>query len=192
MGVKKVFNHQEFNQYWEFWNKIRKGNSIPLRKDFKPEQIFGLLSEICIYDWKEPDFLNIRLIGSEAVDRVGVNPTGQNYLDWAAPAVGDFMKNFWRSIFNYPAGMQGTYQDRSKTGRIIENGFLALPLKVAGQEDAQMMLLEKDLQIEELAYDKSSPEIVTLGIKDMKLIDLGFGLPDLNMDEIASQVIYTG
>lgn len=187
-----MFEFKEFNQLWEFWSSIKSENKIPRRKDFRPEKVIKLLGEMSIYEWQDPDVLNIRLVGMHLVNRVGVDTTGYNYMEWAAPEVGEFFVKEWRKIFNYPCGLSGVFQDRSKTGRILENGFLSLPLSIEGAVNNQMLLVEKDLDIEELAYDSRSPEVITLGIKDIKLIDLGFGIPDIDIEYYENSMLYTG
>ncbi len=183
---------KEFNQFWETWQSIKFDQKIPKRCNFKPEKVANLLGDISIYEWQEPNVLYMRLVGMHLASLMGVDTTGYNYMEWVSEEVGEFFKKEWRKIFNNPCALTGIFQNRNKSGRIIENSFMALPLSVEGLENNQMLILEKNIEIKDLVYDSKSPEIITLGIKDIEIINLGYGLPDIDLEYYKESIIYTG
>jgi hypothetical protein len=79
--------HPRIAQFFTYWRAIRPASGLPGRKHFDPLAIYGLLPGIWLLDVQhEPFRLRYRLVGTEAVEAIGTEVTGQ-WMDEAHPAV---------------------------------------------------------------------------------------------------------
>ncbi|MFC7050200.1 PAS domain-containing protein [Emcibacter nanhaiensis] len=73
--------HDVHKELFQYWNKIRGTRSMPRRKDFEPTEVPNVLKHILMVNVEQATgrYL-IRLLGSETVQALGADPTGQ-YVD---------------------------------------------------------------------------------------------------------------
>lgn len=70
--------HPKIAQFFNYWRKIRPDSGLPGRQHFEPLDIHSLLPGIWLLDvQREPFRLRYRLVGTEAVDVIGAEVTGQ-------------------------------------------------------------------------------------------------------------------
>ncbi|WP_321393192.1 PAS domain-containing protein [Emcibacter sp.] len=175
-----MFITPEFYNVWEYWNNIRGDRIIPERKKLNPADLSDYLGWLAILDWKG-DELNMRLLGSDIIKEVGVNFSGNKLFEKGLPRVTDFAWSNFKKIFNFPCGFQLVFVERKTSGLLVEAAILLLPLAVEGIEDNQILCYRRHLG--SVGYDSKYPDIVQLGINRMSYIDLGCGVPDIDLEE---------
>jgi hypothetical protein len=80
--------HPKVAQFFLYWRRIHPAGGLPGRQHFDPLAIHALLPGVWLLDFeREPFRLRYRLIGTEAVEAVGAEVTGQ-WMDEAHPVIG--------------------------------------------------------------------------------------------------------
>ena len=182
-----MFYEPEFSKIWEYWLTIRGDNDIPFRKDFNPAKIAPHLAEIGLMEWNGERYY-LRLLGSTAINDLGVDFTGVKLSDFASKPMKEFAQKYFRRIFDFPCGLQCVAVERSHAGRVLEAAVLFLPFKVTDQHSDQIVTFRKELAT--IDYDTESSNLIHLGVNRMDFIDLGFGTPDINLEAEAKKTRY--
>ncbi|WP_417317347.1 PAS domain-containing protein [Emcibacter sp.] len=175
-----MFFTHEFQDVWEYWLSICGNNIIPNKKDFDPAALSAQLGEIGIFDW-EGDELYLRVLGSDIIEEIGVDFSGHKLLSKGLPSVTGFAKAYFRTIFNFPCGLQTISVERKRSGLLVEAALLFLPLDVEGRNDNQILVYRQHLA--SAGYDSKYPDFVHLGINQIIMIDLGCGTPDIDLEK---------
>ena len=174
-----MFLAPEFKEVWDYWCRIRGTGIIPDRRDLNPAELSEYLGWLAIADW-DGDELYMRLLGSDIINEIGVDFSGNKLFQKGLPQVTEFARDHFRTIFNHPCGFQLVFVERKSSGLLVEAAILLLPLEVEGAGDKQILCYRRHL--DSVGYDKKHPGIVQLGINRMSYIDLGCGVPDLDLD----------
>ena len=81
-----TFNSGELSEFYSYWLGLPKQSLIPDRSNFRPEEILKLLPRIAILELKDPNFIKLRLVGTDIENfysQQGV--TGTNILNFVRP-----------------------------------------------------------------------------------------------------------
>jgi hypothetical protein len=71
-------SHPQFQQLFDLWEGLRDGRPYPERNDFALSSLAFLLGNLMLIDvLGHPQRLRFRLVGTDIVKRLGVDPTGQ-------------------------------------------------------------------------------------------------------------------
>ena len=72
-----VFEDKALRELYAYWSKVAGDDAIPQKSNFELIDLLDVSSEILILDLVSPglDF-RFRLVGTDIIDRLGVDPTG--------------------------------------------------------------------------------------------------------------------
>lgn len=161
-------------QFFDYWNSLPKVNFVPDRKDFDPLKIRRLMPFVSILEIVSPDRVEMRLIGTDLVQRMGYDPTGQNYLDSFEPdSRPEYLKILYTQI-NHPCGRRSTLQTREKNGILSQVEVLALPM--SHMKSGHPLLMSCFARTESVGFDPGERKV--RGLDDVVWIDIGAGLPE--------------
>ncbi len=128
--------HPKIARFFLYWRSIHPNAGLPGRQHFDPLAIHSLLPGIWLLDvQREPFRLRYRLVGTEAVDVLGAEVTGQ-WMDEAHPVVAhqpDYLDRY-RTVIEQktPSWRRGTPRfSIHKKYTTLEN--LAVPLAADGE-----------------------------------------------------------
>jgi hypothetical protein len=167
---------------YEYWLTLPKAGILPLRSSVNPADIKDILPEVSIAEWIAPDTLKFRLAGTGVVERLGFDPTGRNFLDLIGSEEKNRMVRRLALIMDTPCGARSVRQEDYQGGlqRLVEH--VALPLD-SGRTGLSMLIAATGQLDRSEAVAKSS-RLTRIGMPlDYEFIDLGAGVPELNLDD---------
>ncbi|WP_162915088.1 PAS domain-containing protein [Desertibaculum subflavum] len=138
----------EAGPLFDLWNAKRAGRAMPARRDLGPVELRPWLAQIMLLEVIEGgrDF-RIRLLGTDAVQGVGVDVTGRMLSE--IPAAPDLLVRFlaeYRAVVASARPGRALHDYVSPTsGRRIVFERLALPLSDDGTTVNMILALRRDL-----------------------------------------------
>ena len=166
----------ELNQvFFEHWRSLRKGNGLPLLKDFLAHPHPQLQPQIVIKDILPTKSIRVRLHGTRLVDLAGEDLTGRDLLEYAdTPKMADELWGFQKTVADHPVGLSVLKNTVTSSDRRVTFEEVSLPAEpfpggppcVIGSVVLMEDIKETDVVSHLLAY--SAP----------LWIDLGWGTPD--------------
>tara|TARA_B100001939_G_scaffold347854_2_gene370967 strand:+ start:5767 stop:6351 length:585 start_codon:yes stop_codon:yes gene_type:complete len=178
-GTDLRFAQVEFQQFWEFWKSMRHKKVVPSKKDFRPEKIPHLIKYMTLCSWDEGGRLRLRVMARNMAEKTGIWDPGEDLLKKMHPDVRNGFGKHLKSIFNHPAGLIHISQIRALCGQIFQFQHLILPLSCEPQEDNFMLVCSLAHEGAQAEYDGDHPDHIMLGVKDIRLLDIGAGLPHI-------------
>ncbi|MFC7049701.1 PAS domain-containing protein [Emcibacter nanhaiensis] len=182
-----VFYCPEFSRLWEYWLSICGDAMIPDRENFNPANLTSLLSDIGILDWDGEKYY-LRLLGTSAIDELGIDFSGPKSTQMSAAPVRDFVMSNFKTIFNFSCGLQAVVVERGRAGLVVEAAILFLPMATGEGKLNQALTCRRHLTT--LGYDGKYPDLIQLGINRMNFIDLGSGVPDIDLEAEVKKTLY--
>ncbi|MFZ3035586.1 MAG: PAS domain-containing protein [Parvibaculum sp.] len=162
-------------QFFGYWDSLPKENFVPDRKDFDPLAIHRLMPFVSILEVVSPDRVEMRLIGTDLVQRMGYDPTGQNYLDSFEPEVRAQYLDILNTQIDHPCGRRSTLRTREKSGILSSVEVLALPMSHA--RSGHPLLVSCFANTQSIGFNPGEREVQ--GLDDIIWIDIGAGVPDV-------------
>lgn len=161
-------------QFMEYWNSLPKAGVLPDRSDFNPTAIYKLMPAITILEIVSPDRVEMRLVGTDLVERMGIDPTGRNYLDSIAPAARlPYLEMLNRQI-NHPCGRLSILKTREASGILSQVEVLSLPM--SHRLSGHPLIISYFGSTESVGFDGDETREVR-GFEDVRWIDIGAGVP---------------
>ena len=114
--------------FFDYWQSLAMVQRPPQKSAVNPAAIPKIISRLVIYERKAADTFLVRLMGTQVVNRIGVNLTGQNLLDFFCYAAKDEAQRDLNRIVNEPGGQFLMVTDRFNSGREAWVEILRLPL----------------------------------------------------------------
>jgi len=167
-----------WSDYW-FSLKSTVPDGIPTRAMFDPSRIVPLLPYILIHDLSVPDRSTLRLVGTGIVQRLGVDPTGSNYLDLVEPGARANSHHHLLTTARHPCGMRLISEVRYRNGKITVAEALGFPLYNARTDSVMMMFLDDLVEQPQFHYAPPDQPFEVLRGYNREYIDVGFGVPNL-------------
>ena len=161
-------------QFFDYWDRLPKVNFVPDRKDFDPVAIHRLMPFISILEVMLPDRVEMRLIGTDLVQRIGHDPTGQNYLDFFELDARAKYLDIITTQINHPCGRRSTLRTREKNDILSSVEVLALPMSHV--RSGHPLLVSCFAKTQSVGFDPGEWEVQRL--EDIVWIDIGAGVPD--------------
>tara|TARA_R110000868_G_scaffold139015_3_gene353685 strand:- start:1319 stop:1849 length:531 start_codon:yes stop_codon:yes gene_type:complete len=161
-------------QFFEYWNSLPKTGFVPDRSDFNPPAIHRLMPSVTLLEVVSSDRVEMRLIGTDLVERMGGDPTGKNYLDYVAlDARSTYLETLSLQI-NRPCGRRSILQTREASGVLSRVEVLTLPMthKLSGHP----LILSYFGPTEAIGFDGGSDREVRI-FENIQWIDIGAGVP---------------
>ena len=127
-------------QLYADWQARRLGRSMPAREDFDPLDLRYVLGKLLLIDvLQQPLQFRFRLVGSDLVQRSGVDLTGKTLDDYPDPEYREFMRR------RYTAAVVGRHPLSSIQTRLVVDNRIrrceALLLPLAGDGETVDMLM---------------------------------------------------
>lgn len=174
-----AFKTHKSVEFLDYWDSLPKIDGIPSRRDFDPCEQGPVLSSYVIHDLIAPDFIRVRLAGTDIREQYGFETTGQNYLDF----VDDWRREIAsRSIFlicEHPCGLLASLRSETKSGRVMENESIGLPMR-DNSGAARLVYYQSNMIDIEAFREPSEDEILKIDVVSERYFDIGEGVPAFN------------
>ena len=160
-------------RFFEYWDSLPKRGFVPDRKDFNPAAIYSLMPSVSLLEIMSPERVEIRLLGTDLVDRIGIEVTGGNYLESFEPALRPAYLNILNTQITFPCGRRTVLKTREESGILSRVEVLSLPLT----HDAvgNPLILSCFEPTESIGYEHGGREVKNFD--DIQWIDIGAGVP---------------
>ena len=159
------------------WQRHCRNGALPQANELDLASMKKLLPELLIYDVASPTMIRFRLAGTMVVKRMGFEPRGMNMIDLSPPAVRRDVGLAFSAVAGLRIGILSHFRHIYAGGTPGRVEMLMLPLAApAGQAPRVMALLSRE-HFEGLSpYGLEQP---AEAVENATLMDVGFGLPDL-------------
>ncbi|MCZ4281273.1 PAS domain-containing protein [Kiloniella laminariae] len=172
---------QLFHDYW--WRlKESSEQIVPHKSDFNPAAIKPVLPYVLLHDLTIPGKSLLRLVGTAIVDRMGIDATGRDYLDFVSPERRDKAYHHLQTTSSLPCGMRVVIEGRYQSGRVNVSETVGYPLEATG-EAPRFMIFVDDI-VETMEYqDVSDKQLEYYRVRRRDYIDIGAGIPTVKPSE---------
>ncbi len=162
----------------DYWQSMPREGVLPLRSSFFPEKIPQLLPHLIIYEIVSKDFIRFRLAGTAVRERMGFDPTGQNYLDFVAEERKAKASQSFFAVVEQPCGMRVISNHGMSSGRKMFLEVFMLPVENDMSENPIILCQSNEIKsdTEDHLPDEAKLENVTVTRRDF--IDIGAGVSD--------------
>lgn len=166
-------------EFVNYWFKLPKQGLIPERKSVEPRDMLGLLPDVIILeaDSNSADY-RIRLIGTRNVERWGFEPTGSNYLNYAAPQQQAVLTELFSQVSKYPCGLILVGNELYTSGRVVRNEMILMPVQPILQGKRMLLGIISADTGTNLDYGSDTLASVFYSITASHFINIGAGVPD--------------
>lgn len=125
---------QEAGQLLVYWQSLQSDRQVPPRReDFDPAAIKDILPLILLLERTRPDYLEIRLMGMRAQNRMGGNYTGEDFIGLFKPALRPSRRAIFDAVIDRPAILHFTNTVGMRSGATIPSEGLFMPLRRDGE-----------------------------------------------------------
>ncbi|WP_339632200.1 PAS domain-containing protein [uncultured Sneathiella sp.] len=115
-------------QFAEYWRSLDRDHLVPHRSSFDPTKIHRLLHSIAIYEVVSKEEIIYRLAGTAIVDRIGMEVTGRNFLDFWEGAGREQAGAAMYECVTKPCGMFTSLTGKTHDGHIENSYAVGFPL----------------------------------------------------------------
>ncbi len=171
-------HHPRSQALFDYWLSLPREGTLPLRSSFFPEKIPQLLSSLIIYEMVSPSFIKFRLAGTAVRERMGVDPTGQNYLDYVSDERRVKASQSFFAVVDHPCGMRVISHHGMASGRKKYLEVLVLPIENDMGENPIVLCEANEIKpdIDDVFQDEDLLKNIAIVRRDF--IDLGAGISD--------------
>lgn len=170
----------ELQTFLDCWKTACGAGAVParaaIRPDVFPRQSLGYMT---YQEYEAPGKLIWKIAGTALVDRIGMELAGRNALELVPSEGRDYDISIIEMALARPCGLIYVMAFRSRYGNPILYRFLQLPVR--GDEGAVNRFVGL---VEPYILDADTPEINMENHQVRRygggLVDIGFGIPDLN------------
>jgi hypothetical protein len=136
--VREVHLDTPFTALYHYWNKKRGTRAMPARPEIDPlelpERLLPFLFMVDLSD--DPPRWRYRLIGTEMMDRVGVDLIGRFHDDVLGTKYCNYLAALNDEVFRHKHPIYSVTELRAKEGNALITKRLLLPLAHRGREPA--------------------------------------------------------
>ncbi|MCC3304798.1 PAS domain-containing protein [Sneathiella sp. HT1-7] len=118
----------DVKEFAYYWRSLDRDRVIPRRQSFDPGRISPLLHGIAIYEVRSRDEILYRLAGTKLVDRIGMEVTGKNFLDFFEGERRAKAADAMYECVSRPCGMFSRLTGVSYKGRVETSVAAGFPL----------------------------------------------------------------
>jgi hypothetical protein len=152
--------------FFTYWERLATIERPPRKSAINPPDIRRLLPSLVIYERKDPAVFRIRLMGTAIVQRVGIDLTGQNLLDFFHYAAKKEAQQDLNRIVDGPCGQFLVVKDRFTSGREAWVEILRLPLTDEAGQTRFIIGCTKQKETTGFVYEqRAKPELIAERIK---------------------------
>lgn len=154
------------------------GGLLPTRSGFDVSSLGSSLAHAVLYDVRDPERVEFRIVGEEMKQYFKVNPVGRSYLEFVPDERRAYARQAFRHCAEYPCAML------SETIQVFENG-VGVPCSALGvplMDDRNPGLASHLLFVDYPTSDDSAEFFYRSAFHQSYMvrrtfIDLGFGVP---------------
>lgn len=162
----------------DHWLSLPREGVLPLRSSFLPEKIPQLLPSLIIYEMVSPTFIKFRLAGTAVRERMGVDATGQNYLDYVSPERREKASQSFFAVVGQPCGMRVISHHGMASGQKKYLEILMLPMENDRGENPIVLCQGNEIKPEKEELFQDQDLLKNISIVRRDFIDIGAGLSD--------------
>lgn len=85
MTIHPSFKLEQSAAFFAYWQSLPREGLLPDRKSFNPAAIYKLMPEVLMVEFPADGAPVFRYVGSALTERVGFDPTQQEYLKFLDP-----------------------------------------------------------------------------------------------------------
>jgi hypothetical protein len=136
--VTEVHLDAPFTALYDYWNKKRGRRAMPARREIDPLELPArLLPFLFMVDLSDdPPRWRYRLMGTEMVDRIGVDLIGRFHDDVLGTKYCTYLAPLNDEVFRHKHPIYTVTELRAKEGKALITKRLLLPLEHRGREPA--------------------------------------------------------
>ncbi|MBC8452199.1 MAG: PAS domain-containing protein [Rhodospirillaceae bacterium] len=171
------FENENAKLFADYWASLPKVEFVPMRSSFDPCDVPAILSTFVIHEFRDPDVVHVRLLGTELADRYGFDITGTNYLDTVHP---DRKDKVWRAlshIVEHPCGMLVYIEGVRESGMVEVSESVGFPFRDDAGDIGQV-IYQNNLCDAESYWDYRNDQRKASRAIRRRYIDIGAGIPD--------------
>lgn len=169
---------QAFSDYWHTL-KCRVPDGVPTRSMLDPSAIKPLLPYLLLHDLATPGKSMLRLVGTAITARLGLDPTGSDYLELVNASRRETAYRQLITIATHPCGMRSINGVRYISGKQTTAESVGLPLRRDRDGTPMLLFLDDPIEDPEFDLDPREQEVDVFKVTDRSYIDIGFGVPNL-------------
>ena len=178
MQLLDIIRTGECRSLAKAWQRWRGGNLLPRRADMHISEITPILPGITIMELRSTEELILRLAGTKIAETLGIELTGCNYLDFAAPP--DRARRGERAMWQgrQPCGAHFLLPIPFSSGRVVLSEVLSLPAR-PNQDGEAMQLITMNCALDDtgLHLPATNPDRFSMA-DEFRFVDIGAGTPD--------------
>lgn len=167
---------ESFEPFLAYWQALRGVEMLPCREDFHPIQVKDFMGRIVIVERLSTSHFQVRLVGTEVVERLGHDHTGEDFLSLLdGPEERAVRLALFNAMLDQPMGMWGNREVITNKGTYIAH-FLQLPIRHKASHAGEFFNVfdfDQSLVAVSGAEFKRFGKLVSFG-----LIDIGAGVPE--------------
>lgn len=172
-----LFAEKGFQALFDHWSALRQADTLPASRDLSPRVLAPYLHNMIIQEVHSPAEIRYRLVGTSVVARLGIDPTGQNLLDFVTDEMHRPASLLFQLVVGHPCGAMTSHTNILGNGRALKLLSLYLPLAT---KDNIPRVVSMHTQEEVVDY-VPPPGRVKIGsaLHAHAWIDLGYGQPEI-------------
>ncbi|MBT6136992.1 MAG: PAS domain-containing protein [Rhodospirillaceae bacterium] len=167
-GVGRIFA--------EYWLSLPKVDLVPMRSSFKPEKVPSVIPNMAIHELISPEFIRMRLVGTEMVKDYGQEVTNRNYLDFVEEGRREKASHAIHVVCGQPCGMAVQLSGVSQAGRKLVRSTVAFPMR-NDEGQANLVYFCSSRVEKRNRLDAHDDELETMQVSGRVFLDIGAGLP---------------
>lgn len=154
-----------------YWLSLWKGDALPMRADFKPKNIVKELPAVALFDVLPDESVRCRLLGSNLVQGLGKDITGQDWLALTKPEDRPLRLLRWSVVARGAIG-RGLRAGMRESGALQYSEELMLPFGDVGADGSRQVLFH--LSWRQTTYDPTRGGVAAVNSlsQDFRLTEL--------------------
>jgi hypothetical protein len=156
--------------------------AIPLKSQFDVARFVKAIPHLALCAIKKPDRCIYRVAGEGLKERIGFNPTGQNYYDFVPEERRTHAAQAMHMAIDVPCGFRSVIEQQYSNGLAVTVETVGFPLITEESEvDGYLIFADQGVAVPtQLAL--SSSRLLGANVMRRDLIDLGFGVDENFVD----------
>lgn len=156
------------------WLGWRGQGVLPALADVRPEDIGRALSCMIVLEVEARDRIMIRLAGTQFLDVLGREITGENFVDLAPPAQRETRMEHYSNYVSYPCGVIWSADMVRASG--YRTSVKGVALSVGAPGDSIRMYAAFDFIRDTKDFEKEPLNAIPAA-SEIEYVDIGFGAP---------------
>lgn len=167
---------ESFEPFLAYWQVLRDTEILPCREDFHPVKVKDFMGRIVIVERLGRAHFQVRLVGTEVVERLGHDHTGEDFLSLLdGPEEREDRLALFNAMLDQPMGMWGKREVITDKGTYLAS-FIQLPIRHKASHAGEFFnVFDFDQSLMMIAGTtfQRFGKLASFG-----LMDIGAGVPD--------------